>query len=126
MLAYTLDRLLTQTAVIQRNVAAADAFGADVPPDWQPHLTVACLLWWARSTGARSANRTYVSPARQAAVSEGGLLMPLGTDVTEQDRIMQINTPPSEEPVAGLLEIVAVLNQWDHLEVEVTRVHLGA
>ncbi|MGH3265165.1 MAG: hypothetical protein ACRDNS_24590, partial [Trebonia sp.] len=87
MLAYTLDRLLTEQALIERDQGVGDAYGAPGQPDWQPHLTVACRLAWDRSSGVRSADRTYVTPARAAPMSEGLIVVPLGTDVTERDRI---------------------------------------
>lgn len=131
-LAYTLNRLLTEQAVFERNMAGQDAFGADAPDDWQVYLTSPCLSWWDRSTGARSANRVYVDPAREVPVAQGGLLLPMGTDVTEKDRIQVINvwdpeTETWEAGVSGIIEISAVLDQSsDHLELNIIRAHLGA
>lgn len=131
-LGYTLNRLLTEQAVIERNMAGQDAYGADRPDDWQLHVTVACLSWWDRSAGVRSANRTYVDPARTVPISQGGMLLPLGTDVTEKDRITQINVYDPVEGewvpgVVGIIEIAAILDQsTDHLEVNIIRAHLGA
>lgn len=128
---YTLQRMMVQQAVLERDVSEPDAYGADSAPDWRPLNTVPCLLWWDRSSGARSANRSYVSTSRQVAVSQGGIMLPAGTDVTEQDRIVQINKfdPAVDQwvlDVVGLFTIVAVLNQQDHVELSVTRPNLGA
>jgi hypothetical protein len=132
MLAYTLSRLMTEQAVIQRNMSQADAYGADGPENWQPLSTIPCRLWWDKSTGgARSANRVYVDPARAVPIDQGGLLVALGTDVTENDRITQVL---ARNPVSGtwttylegLFTIVAVLVQEDHMEINLTRAHLGA
>lgn len=131
-LAYTLNRMLVEQAVIERNMAGADRYGADQPDAWQTHLTVACLSWWDRSTGVRSANRTYVDPAREVPIAQGGMLLPLGTDVTEKDRIAVINVrdPISGEwvpGIAGIIEIAAVLDQKsDHIELNIIRAHVGA
>lgn len=132
MLAYTLERMLTQQAVIERDMGGLDEYGGDEPTNWQPHVTVPCRLWWARSSGARSANRVYVDPSRQVPVSEGGVIVPLGTDVTEQDRIARVEEFDQESErwetlVEGVVQIIAVLNQdGDHLELSVERTSLGA
>lgn len=131
MLAYTFNALLTEQAVIERDKSSPDGYGSTTTPDWQYHATVPCRLWWDRSSGVRSANRTYVSPARDVAMDEGGLLVALGTDITELDRITVINVynaaKGSWEPyVTGNFTITAVLSQEDHMEVDVSRAHLGA
>lgn len=126
MLAYTQARLLIQTADIVRNTAGFDAFGAEEAANWQPHLTVPCRAWWTRSSGARSANRVYVDPAREAPVQEGGLMVALGTDVTESDRIMGIANANGTPFLDGLFQITAVLVFDDHMELNMLRVQSGA
>lgn len=131
MLSYTLSGLLTEKAVIQRDMGQVDAYGADGTPDWQDHLTVPCRIWWLKGTGARSANRTYISPARTASVSEGGMMLALGTDVTERDRITQVLRVDAETGswmpyVEGIIVISAVVAQEDHMELSISRAQLGA
>lgn len=131
MLSYTLTRLMTERALIQRDMGVVDAYGAPATPDWQPHLTVSCRLVWDRSSGVRSANRTYVSPVRTVPMDEGMILLELGTDVTERDRITQVlSYDPQAQTwvpfVDGLMTITAVVPQEDHLELDVSRAHLGA
>lgn len=127
MLAYTLERLLTHQAVIQRNQTGYDAYGAvNGPPNWQTHLTLLARVWWDRSSGVRSANRTFVDPAREVPIDVGGLLLPLGTDVTEQDRVSAINLANGTPYIQGIFLITAVLSQEDHMELNLTRAHLGA
>jgi hypothetical protein len=127
VLAYTLSRITqSQQAVIERDFAPVDAYGADAVPDWRYHLTVPCLLWWQRSTGARSSNRTYVGPNRTVPVMDGGLVMSLDVDVTERDRITCIQNPQGTVVVEGIIEITVILPQTDHLEVMIVRPHLGA
>ena len=130
-LLYTLERLMTEQAIIERDQGAYDAYGADGEPDFQYLSTVPCRFWWDRSTGARSANRTYVSPAREVPVSDGGLLVPSGTDVTERDRITSIQSfnPQTGKWVTyiqGLFTVTAVLTEDDHMELNLTRARLGA
>lgn len=130
MLSYTLTRMLTQRAVIQRDSGEVDAYGADGTPDWQDYLTVPCRLAWAKSEGARSASRTFITPARTAPVSEGGVLVPLGTPVTETDRVARIlqwdPVMGSWEPyIDGIFMISMVLTNEHHVELSVSRTHLG-
>jgi hypothetical protein len=126
MLAYTLTRLLTMQALIQRDVAGIDGYGAAAGHDWQPHLTVPCRLWWFRGEGIRSAQRLYVDPARLVPVDEGGLLIPLGVDVTEQDRVSGLLDKAGEPYIDGPFTITAVNAQEDHAELMVLRTQMGA
>ncbi len=126
----TLVRLMeNQQAVIARDQAESDSFGAQRRqrrPVWKEHLTSPCLVWWDRSSGARSANREYTSPVRDAPVSLGGMLLPLGTDISTEDRILRVNqlnlgTRKFDLLIEGVFQIVAVLNQFTHIEVSVER-----
>ena len=130
MLAYTFNQMLTEQAVIERDMSGGDAYGGSVGPDWKYLSTVPCRLWWDRSSGVRSANRTYVTPARQVPMDEGALLFPLDTDIIEDDRITQINvfnhnTGTWEPYVVGHFNLTAVLVQEDHMEVDVIHARLG-
>jgi hypothetical protein len=130
MLAYTLNRLLTERAVVERDMGQVDAYGADGAPDWQQHLIVPCRMWWAVSQGARTANRTYVTPARAVPVSDGGMLVPTGTDITEADRIPRVLTySPAEASwvpyIEGAFTISSVVTTDDHVEVGLIRTVLG-
>jgi len=127
-LAYTLQTLMTEQCVIERAKRTYDGGGAQSKPQWLPHLTVQCRLWWDKGSGVRSQQRTYVSPVRTADFSAGGLILPVGTDVTRLDRITEIQQldPVSGEWVtyiSGDIEISAVLNQEDHMEIELVRVN---
>lgn len=130
MLSYTFIRTLIQQAVIERDYGGVDEFGADQPADWQPYLTVACRLYWDKSTGIRSADRTFVDPVRQVPLAMGGMILPAGTDVTEKDRIAQVNRWDAQAQqwvleVSGIIEVLGVLPQDDHIELYVIRTHLG-
>lgn len=130
-LAFTLKRLMTEQCLIERATRSYDGGGAQTAAVWRPHLTVACRLWWDKSSGVRSVQREYISPARTADLSEGGLLLPLGTDVVRTDRITEIQTidPLTGEWVtyiSGNLEITAVLTQEDHMEIGFLRTNVSA
>lgn len=130
--AYTLARLLEgQQAVIARDMASPDRWGADDKPNFQPHLTVPCVLWWAKGNSTRSANRTYVNVTRDVPVKVGGMLLPSGTDVTEEDQITQVNRWDAESQawvlwVTGIFEISSVVSEGPFVEIDVLRPHLGA
>jgi hypothetical protein len=130
-LAFTLERLMTEQVVIERAKRTYDGGGAQTKPQWQTHVTVACRLWWDRSTGVRSGQREFVSPQRTADLSVGGLIIPLGTDVKRTDRItdiQQLNPETGEwvTYISGNIEISGVLNQEDHIELELVRTNIGA
>lgn len=130
-LAFTLQTLMTERCVIERAKRSYDGGGAQTAPVWGLHLTVPCRLWWDRSSGARSAQREYVSPVRTADMSLGALLLPAGTDVKRTDRITAIQSLDPETGgwvtyVDGNFEITAVLAQEDHMEIDVSRANVGA
>lgn len=129
--AYTLINTLTEQVEILRNEAIVDQWGATDVDDWQPHLTVACRLFWSKESGGRSPSRTYVDASREVPVTVGGLVVPVGTDVLETDLIGQVNEWDAESEewvlkVSGPIKIDAVTNADTHLELSLTRTTLGA
>lgn len=126
MPAYTLARVMTQQAVIMRSTATEDGFGAERSPVWREHVTSPCAFWWDKATGTRSANRRYANVSRDVAVSAGGMMLPVGTDVTEQDQVARILDASGNVLIDGVFTIVAVLFEFDHMELDVERTSLGA
>lgn len=124
--AYTLNVMMDQQAVIQRDAGVPDRYGADGTPDWQPLATVPCKLSWAHSSGVRSAQREYPTSQRLAPVSDGMIMLPSGTDVTEADQIIRLLDAAGNLYIDGVFEIVAVVNQITHIELGVFRPHLGS
>ena len=125
MLQYTLDQLFTQRAVVYRNTSTGDGYGAPAPDNFQYHETIRCRLWWQHSSGVRSANRTYVSPGRTVPVAEGGMIVPTGTDVTEQDLIYEVNDNAGNVLYESKFTVVAVVNNEDHIELSLIETTLG-
>jgi hypothetical protein len=127
-LPYDLASLFQETwsgvATFERDFGEPDAYGGEGRPDWQSIGNVDCLLVWNKSTGAHAAQRTYVSPDRKVPMSEGFLICPAGTDVTENDRIIQVQFHDGTL-IDGLFIIDAVLQQDTHVEVYIDRSHLG-
>ena len=129
-LAFTLQTLMTEQCVIQRATRTYDGGGAQSAPMWQPHLTVACRMWWDRSSGVRSAQREYVTAARTADLSVGGLVVPSGTDVLRTDRVSEIQaldeiTGEWVTYISGDMEISAVLTMEDHMQISIIRTNVG-
>lgn len=112
-------------AVIQRDMSAPDTWGGNTDPDWQTFSTLPCVLWWDKSSGVRSANREYVTPARTVPISQGGMIVPFDSDVTEDDRVLHILDHAGSVWIDGLFTITGVLDQGTHVEAYLTRSHLG-
>ncbi len=107
---------MTHRCTIERRAAgAADAWG-QVPSEWETHLTnVRCRTW-------ADAGREIVEGTTTVTVVEDvRVIVPLGTDVTEADRIASI-TYRGGTAQAGPLGIRAVLARPDHLELVLVRV----
>jgi hypothetical protein len=106
---------LTHRCTIQRDEAEADDWGNPGPADWQTHLEdVRCRFWVP--TGQDIAAGTTVT-----AVDDARLIVPLGTDVTTNDRVSAV-TARSAVLVPGPLTIRAVLPRADHIELVLKRV----
>lgn len=109
---------LTHTCTIERNGNAAvpDSWGQPGAPGWETHLADQPCFAWARAGRERVADSTTV-----AAIEDLRLLLPFGTDVTEQDRIVSVEDRGATLH-AGPLQIRAVLAHEDHLELVLTKV----
>jgi hypothetical protein len=109
---------LTQRCTIERdaNAATAGAWGTPSAPDWQSHITdVPCRVW--ATTGSETvANGTTVTPVEDVRV-----IVPLGTDVTDADRIASV-TYRGGTAQDGPLGIRAMLARRDHLELVLVKV----
>lgn len=111
-------------ATFERDMGQPDGYGGDAKPDWQTLFTVDCVLYWNRSTGSHATQKVVVTPARKVPMSEGLLICPAGTEVTENDRITEVRFV-DDTVIEGLFIIDAVLNQETHVEVFIDRSHLG-
>src|SRR5690242_10787800 len=74
---------LTHSCTIQRdaNLGTPDDWGTPSTPDWQDHLTgQPCRAW-------TMAGREQMDSSTTAVIEDMRMIVPLGTDVTEQDRV---------------------------------------
>lgn len=108
---------LRHLCAIERDVNAggSDAWGGSPSPDWQAHLTVACNAW-------TNAGREMVEADRTAVVEDRRASVPLGTDVTEGDRVASVTTRTGALLFEGPMNVQAVLRFEDHLELILERV----
>lgn len=98
-------------ATIERNSGAAetDAWGDQGEPEWQTHLIdVPCRAWFGTEREVTDGNKT-------AAVEERRAIMPLGTDVTEADRILSVKDRKGTVLFDGPIRIESVGHRQDHL-----------
>jgi hypothetical protein len=104
---------LTQRCTIERNANAdaTDDWQTPPPPAWAPHLQEQPCRAWISGHRPVSHEGTLT-----AVLIELSMLVPLGTDVTDGDRVNGITL--RGEPVhEGPLTIHAVLERRDHLEL---------
>jgi head-tail adaptor len=105
---------LNQLCTIQRNVGEDDAWG-NPSVDWEDHLVdQPCRAW-------TDAGREAVSATETVVIEDRRLVLALGTDVTEADRISSV-IYRGETVFEGPMGIEAVLTYPDRLELVLTRV----
>lgn len=122
MLAYTLNRLMEgQRAVIQRDQAGTDTWGARDSSNWQDLATVACAFWFDKQS-SRGPARLEVTSQATVAENEGGLLVPAGTDLEIGDRIANITLADGVTVIAaGPFHVTALMEQGPFIEAAIRR-----
>lgn len=107
---------LIHRCTIERDTATAGSWGTPDTANWQTHLTdVPCRTWAAAGREAVE-NTTTVT-----VVEDVRVIVPLGTDVTERDRVASV-TYRGGNVQEGPLGIRAVLHRADHLELVLVRI----
>lgn len=107
---------LIHRCTIERGSSSPDEWGNPGPPTWSAHLSDQPCRTWA------TAGREVVTDTTTVVVVEDvRLILPLGTDVTEQDRVASV-TYRGDTVQAGPLGIRAVLVNQDHIELLLVRV----
>lgn len=110
------ERAMVFRCSIQRDQADdADDWNQRGEPDWQPHLEdVPCYV---RTTAGREPAEAATTPV----LIDRRILVPLGTDVTEADRIASI-TDRDDGELFGTMGIEGVLRHHTHVEVLVEQI----
>lgn len=109
---------MTSTCTIERdaNAGIPNNWGNQTTPNWQPHLIdVPCRAW------AEAGRETVTNSTTVVVVEDARLIVPLGTDVTEQDRVASVSFRGATT-MAGPLGIRAVLTHQDHIEIVLVKV----
>lgn len=100
---------------IEREVPGAnDAWGGTPVPTWAASSTVMCSAWSSSVREAVSTDRTVV-------VEDNKVSVPLGTDVTEKDRVLSVTTSTGAPFFSGPMGISSVTAHVDHLELSLER-----
>lgn len=106
---------LVHRCTIERGSGGDDDWGNPDVPTWAAHLSdVPCVVNMA-------AGRERADDGETVVIEDLRLILPLGTDVTETDRIGDI-TFRGDTIVAGPTGIRSVLRHRDHLELLLVRV----
>lgn len=103
---------LVERCATQRNanIGTDDGYNNPLPPAWVDELDdVPCRAWV-------SGHETVSTAGDVSVVVETKLVVPVGTDIVEGDRIVSV-TRDGAEVQPGPLSVHAVLRRRDHLEV---------
>lgn len=105
---------LVHRCALERATAAAGSWNVPGPATWGDHLTdVPCVM-------NMNAGRERTDDDTAVVIEDIRLLVPLGTDVTERDRIGDISFR-GDTILDGPTGIRAVLHRRDHLELVLVR-----
>lgn len=103
---------MTMRATVQRDSSKEgdpDSWGHSEEPDWDDHLEdVPCRVWF-------NSEREVTDGQKTAAIEDRRAIMPLGTDVTEGDRIANVTDRLGAELFDGPIRIESVGRRQDHL-----------
>lgn len=107
---------MTHRALVERDGnTTPDGYGDAGVPSWATHIA-ALPCWLYIGPGAETARQ------RGTVVFEGPrLLVPVGTDITERDRINGVTDRAGAPVYDGILNILSVVPAHDHLELIVER-----
>lgn len=101
---------------IQRDTGTVDNWGDQTGPNWTDHLPdVPCRAW--TNGGIES-----VEDDRTAVIEDRRISLPIGTDITEKDRVTSVTDTAGNTIFDGPMGVEAVLRHTDHLEVLVKRI----
>ena len=105
----TRSRMVHRCLIERRLSTALDAYGNEQPATWDIHSrSQPCYYWQPPGRGEQ------VGPVN-VNVYVHQLLLPLGTDVTEADRINGIYDRAGQPVAARVFNIKAVVRKPDHL-----------
>ena len=104
-------------ATVQRNTpAGTDGFGGPGAAVWAMHIASLHCWFYAKS------GREVINGEKSAVLGSHKMLIPLGTDITEADRITAIDDRLGASIMANTMRIHSVTHRHSHLELEVEEV----
>lgn len=115
--------MMKMRATFERNASLQAAGATDLDgfgqklQDWRELPLVPCWAWH----GASSGRHTTMGEARTVTTDMPGIIVPLGTDLVETDRLRQVRDRAGNE-VFGAMGIDAVLSRATHIEVRLREV----
>lgn len=96
---------------IQRDpqIHVSDTWGSSSDPGWVSHLVnVSCWYWYDRSW-------SIVDGTRQLQMSQPKLLLPIGLDVNDDDRIVSVYDRRGRQIKSGPMRIIDLGTREDHM-----------
>jgi hypothetical protein len=102
---------MTYRALVERNTTAGvlDTYGNAQAPTWVTQIaSQPCYYWQPRQGVETQGERNYLAYGHQ-------LLLPLGVDIAEGDRINGITDRRRGVVCADVLAITAIMRKPDHL-----------
>lgn len=107
---------LTMRAHVQRNAATGtDGWNGPAAPDWQPLTVLPCFAWTPSS-------RDVVDGRKNVVAQDVRMMIAVGGDLREGDRIEKIANPAGVVLFAGPLRVEgAVEFKHNHMEAALVR-----
>lgn len=110
---------MTHRCLIERDASrltSADPYGQPEAARWEGHLTNLPCRWWYEGS------KTVVGDGTQKEVSTRKLIVPLGTDVTADDRIAWVHDQRGRTVADGPMRIDEIGNRADHVVLKMIEV----
>lgn len=103
---------MTLRCQVERDAAGVDVEGNPAAANWQQHIaSLACRFWNTTS------EREIADGDRIVVGEDLRLLVPVGTDVLERDRVVNVVDRLGASILPGALNIRAVVRRTHHLEL---------
>lgn len=91
-----------------------DPWGGDDVPEWTTHLTdLSCRFWWQEAVGITGS--TIKDSEKLIEMTRRILIVPEGTDIHEDDRVVSVRDRRDRELADGPMRIDAVGRRDGHL-----------
>jgi hypothetical protein len=101
---------MTMRATVQRNTpAGTDGFGGPGAAVWANNLASQRCWSWAEK------EREVIDGTKSVLLADHKMIVPLGTDITEDDRVTAIQDRLGANIIANTMRIHSVLRRANHL-----------